>query len=67
MEEHLEGSWEQFEAWIRNTIGGGFTWKIRPLDSAENREMVANLIEDAIKRNNGTFPEKNSFIERMSE
>jgi hypothetical protein len=31
---------------------------------AENREMVASLILYGINRNNGIFPEKNTFIER---
>jgi len=37
---------------------------VRPQDNATNREMVASLILDGIKRNNGIFPEKNTFIER---
>jgi len=27
--------------------------------------MVAGLVKDAMKRNDGTFPEKNNFIERV--
>ena len=65
-EEYLTCTWDQFEAWIRKIIGGEFRWKIRPQDNASNREMVANLIKDAIKRNNGIFPDKNSFIERLN-
>ena len=52
------------EEWIRKTIAGDFRWKIRPQDNASNRQMVADLVKDAIRRNDGTFPEKNSFIER---
>jgi hypothetical protein len=65
MEDYRDGTWEKFEEWIRRTIAGDFRWKIRPQDDASNREMVADLIKDAIKRNDGTFPEKNSFIERV--
>ena len=64
MEDYCDGTWEEFEEWIRNTIAGDFRWKIRPQDNASNREMVAELIKDAKKRNDGTFPEQNSFIER---
>ena len=63
--DYHDGTWEELEEWIRNTIVGDFRWKIRPQDNASNREMVAGLIEDATKRNDGTFPEKNSFIERV--
>ena len=65
MEAYVTGTWEEFEAWIRKTIGGDFRWRIRPRDDASNREMVAQLIKDAIQRNDGVFPEKNSFIERV--
>jgi len=65
MEDYCGGTWEEFEGWIRQTISGDFRWKIRPQDDASNREMVADLIKDAINRNDGTFPEKNSFIERV--
>ena len=64
-EEYLTCSWKEFETWIRETISGDFRWKIRPQDNASNREMVADLIKDVIKRNNGTFPDRNSFIERL--
>ena len=64
MDRHLTGTWEEFEAWIRETIGADFHWRVRPQDNATNREMVASLILDGIKRNNGIFLEKNTFIER---
>ncbi len=60
MDAQITGSWKQFETWIRITTIGGFCWKIRPRSS---RQMVADLILDAIKRNNGTFFKNNSFIE----
>ena len=67
MDEYLAGTWEEFEAWIRETIGGDFRWKIRPRDNLPNREVVADLNKEAIKRNNGVFPENNSFIEPTDE
>ena len=67
MDKYLTGSWQEFEAWIRTTIGGDFRWKIRPRDDVANREMVVDRIKDAMTRNDGTFPEKNSFIERICD
>ena len=64
MEKHLEGSWEEFEAWIKDTIGSNFHWRIRPLDTASNRKMIADLILDEIKQNKGIFPEGDTFIHR---
>jgi hypothetical protein len=64
MDKHLTGTWEEFEAWIKETIGADFRWRVRPQDNATNRGIVASLILDGIKRNNGIFPEKNTFIER---
>ena len=64
MDKHLEGTWEEFEAWIKDTIGSDFRWRVRPQHTPTNREMVASLVLDGIKRNDGVFPEKNTFIER---
>ena len=64
MDKHLTGTWEEFEAWIRETVGADFHRRVRPQDNATNREMVASLILDGIKRGGGIFPEKNTFIER---
>ena len=64
MEKHLEGNREEFEAWIRDTIGSNFHWRIRPLDTASNRKMIADLILDEIKQNKGIFPEGDTFILR---
>ncbi len=64
MDKHLTGTWEEFEAWIRETIGADFHWPVRPQDNATNREMVASLILDGIKRDNGISPQENRFIER---
>ncbi len=44
MGKYLEGTWEEFEAWIRDTIGSDFRWLIRPLDNHMNRDMIASLI-----------------------
>ncbi len=63
MDKHLKGTWEDFEAWIRKTIGSDFCWRVRPEDSRTNREMIAYLILGEIKRNEGVFPGSNVFIE----
>ena len=67
MDKHLTGTWEEFEAWIKETIGSDFRWRVRPQDNATNREMVASLVLDGIKRNDGVFPHSNAFIERIPE
>ena len=64
MDNYLDGSWEMFEQWIRNTIGSDFCWRVRPMDQRANRQMIAELVENDIKENDGVFPENNSFIER---
>ena len=64
MDNYLGGSWEKFEQWIRNTIGSDFCWRVRPMDKRTNRQMVAELVQNDIKENSGTFPEKNAYIER---
>ena len=61
----MTGSREEFEAWIRDTIGGSFRWKIRPRDTPVYRKMVADLILDAIEDSEGVFPESDAFIERV--
>ena len=64
MDNYLDGSWEKFEQWIRNTIGSDFRWRVRPMDKRSNRQMLAERVQNDIKENNGVFPEKNAFIER---
>ena len=32
MDKYLGGTWEEFEQWIRFTIGSDFKWLVRPLD-----------------------------------
>lgn len=61
----FEGSWPDFENWIRLTIGGNFRWAAPPRDSNENRQMVADSIRESIRKNNGTFPQRDAFIERQ--
>jgi hypothetical protein len=64
MDNYLDGSWEKFEQWIRNTIGSDFRWCVTPMDKRSNREMIAQLVLNEINQNSGVFPEKISFIER---
>ncbi len=64
MNNYLDGSWEKLEQWIRNIIESDFRWRVRPMDKRSNRQMIADLVQNDIKDNNGTFPEKNAFIER---
>jgi len=62
----LSCSWDEFEDWIRQQIDGSFSWKIRPIDSKDNRRAVAESILMTIKQNDSTFPPKgNMFIEKL--
>ena len=65
MDNHLTGTWEEFEAWITETTGSDFRWRVRPQDTPSNREVVASLVVDGMKRNDGVFPRSNAFIERV--
>jgi len=67
MDKYLGGTWEEFEQWIRFTIGSDFKWLVRPLDRQSTREMVADMVRNDIERNNGVFPRQNSFIERKQQ
>ena len=62
--KHLDSTWQEFESWIKDTIGSSFRRRIRPADTRSNREMIASLILGGIKWNNGDFPKENVFIER---
>ncbi len=64
MDNYLDGSWEKFEQWIRNTIGSDFRWRVRPMDKRSNWQMLPERIQNDIKENNGGFLEKNTIIER---
>ena len=61
----MTGSREEFEAWIRDTIGDDFRWKIRPRDTPSNRKMIADLILSDIENGGGVFPGSNAFTERV--
>ncbi len=52
---------------VQRAIGADFHWRVRPQDNATNREMVASLILDGIKRGGGVFPRSNAFIERIGD
>ena len=67
MDKYLGGTWEEFEQWIRFTIGSDFRWLVRPLDRQSNREMVANVVHRDIEKNNGVFPTRNAFVERKQQ
>jgi len=59
-------SWDEFVNWIKQQIDGDVSWKLRPIDSRDNREAVAESILMAIKNNNDTFPEKGDmFVEKL--
>ena len=64
MDKHLDGTWQEFEAWIRDMIGSDCRWCVRPQGTRSNREMVAALVLKDIERNNGVFPGRNAFIEK---
>ena len=58
MEKYLEGSWKEFEQWIRFTIGSDFRWRVRPMDKPNNRQLAQRY-----QANNGVFQLQSSFIE----
>ncbi len=64
MDEHRDGTWQEFEAWIRHMIGSDFRWCVSPQDTRSNREMVADLILKDIERNKGVFAVRNAFIDK---
>ena len=56
-EEILSGDWEKFEAWIREQVGGGFIWKIRPLDIKANRQaVIESILRTTTVQNNPKLP-----------
>ena len=63
MNKYLKGTRQEFEAWIKDTIGSDFRWLIRPMATPTNREMVDSLILKDLEPCNGVFPEKKAFIE----
>ena len=46
----FSGSWEAFEAWIRQAIGGDFLWKTRPRDTPEQRQLIIDVIRKDLGR-----------------
>ncbi len=59
-ENKLDDTWQEFEAWIKDTIECFFRWRVRPADTRSNREMIASHI----KQDKWDFPKENTFIER---
>ena len=50
MYKYLDGTWGRFGAWIREKTGLDFCWRIRPMDTRTNRQMVADLIVKDVER-----------------
>ena len=67
MEYDETGTWDAFEAWLRLTLGSNFRWKVGPTDTAVNRRMIADLVQDELTRNQGRFPANNAFIECLND
>ncbi|NIM99306.1 MAG: hypothetical protein GTO24_14880 [candidate division Zixibacteria bacterium] len=62
--DSFEESWEDFESWIKATVGGEISWKIRPRDTMTNRQLIAESIIETIQENGGKFPPSgNLFLE----
>ena len=63
-EKILDCPWEEFEEIIREAIGLGFIWKIRPGDTGASRQAVMESVEKTLRAHNGSFPEAGDmFIE----
>jgi len=61
----LSCDWSEFEDWIRQQIGGDFSWKIRPMDTEEFRAIIIESIKTTIRNNDGLFPKAGDmFIEK---
>jgi hypothetical protein len=58
-ENILDGTWQEFEEWIKDTVAFSCRWRIRPAD-IRPKEVDCK----SIKRNNGDLPKENVFIER---
>ena len=48
-----------------NNHCGGLSLEGPPQDAESNREMVASLTHDEMKRNDGVFLQRDAYIERM--
>ncbi len=64
-DKHLTGTWKEFESWIRETIGSDFRWCLRPMDTYQNRAMIANIILVDIENGKGIVLGKNAFLELL--
>ena len=53
MDGHLSGSWEEFEGCLETPSSPTFVGKVRPPDTRLNREMIADVIQDTMKHNEG--------------
>jgi hypothetical protein len=63
----LSNRWEDFEAWIKEKVGGEICWKARLKDTKVNRMIVAMSILETLELNYGAFPASgNAFIELQS-
>jgi len=63
--KYLDGSWQEFEQWVRFTIGSDFSWRVRPMDKRSNRQMIVDLVQNEMKKNSGVFPSGNAFIKTI--
>jgi hypothetical protein len=61
----FDGEWSAFEAWVRQAIGGDFTWKIFSRDTPELRQMIIDSIRAAMTDNGGVFPDANDLLARV--
>jgi hypothetical protein len=65
-ENILDGTWQEFEAWIKDTIGCSFRWRVRPADTRPNREMIVSLIRGDIKQNKW-FSRRRMYLSRRNK
>ena len=67
MEADETGTWDAFAAWLRTTLGRTFRWRVRPADTAANRRMIADWVQDERTRHPGRFSAPNAFIECLDD
>jgi hypothetical protein len=60
----FNGAWDAFEAWVRQVIGGDFSWKIFSRDTPELRQLITDSIRDSMAENDGVFPDANDLLAR---
>jgi hypothetical protein len=61
----FDGEWDSFEAWVRQVIGGDFTWKIHSRDTPELRQLITDSIRASMADNDGVFPDANDLLARV--